>query len=294
MNTQDTQVSRRSLFSGGMSKAVAAAGVAMAASAVASQSEAQMAPSGIGDADILNFALNLEYLESEFYLRGVTGQGLDQAAGSSMGGQVRGGRQVSFSNPIHRSFLDDVARNELAHVNFLRAALGAGAVQRPTLDFNAGFAAVATAAGLGAFDPFADEASFFMAAFLFEDVGVTAYKGAAPLLKSKKFLDAAAGIHAVEAYHAGCIRTVLYKMGAPAQETAGRISKVRDTLSGGYGHDQGIVRDGHANIVPANEYGVAYSRTAQHVLNIVLANGSAGVTQGGFFPDGLNGKIQST
>ncbi len=291
MNTQDTQVSRRSLFSGGMTKAVAAAGVVMAASA-ATQAHAQM--SGLDDADILNFALNLEYLESEFYLRGVTGQGLDQAAGSSLGGQVRGGRQVNFSNPIHRSFLDGVARNELAHVNFLRTALAGGAVQRPTIDFNAGFAAVAQAAGLGSFDPFADETSFFTAAYLFEDVGVSAYKGAAPLIRNKKYLEAAAGIEAIEGYHAGCIRTVLYKMGAASQDAAARISKVRDTLSGGEDHDQGIVRDGHPNIVPANENGVAYSRTPQHVLNIVLANGAAGVTQGGFFPDGLNGKIQST
>ena len=46
--------------------------------------------------------------------------------------------------------------------------------------------------------------------------------------------------------------------------------------------------------MPANENGIAYSRTAQHVLNIVFANGAVGVTNGGFIPEGINGKLQST
>ena len=293
MISTEVQPSRRSLF-GGASTAMAVVGAA-AVAGLAAPKAAEARPYGITDRDILNFALNLEYLEGEFYLRGVTGQGLDQALGSALGGQVRGGRAVNFTNPIHRSFLDDVARNELAHVNFIRGTLEGAAVPRPTIDFGAGFAAVAQAAGLGpSFDPFADEQSFFIAAYLFEDVGVTAYKGAARLIHDRNILEAAAGIEAVEAYHAGCIRTVLYKMGGAAQQGAAGISGMRDQLNGSPGRDTGVVVDGRPHIVPDNQNSIAYSRTAQHVLNIVFANGAQGVTQGGFFPEGINGKLQST
>jgi Ferritin-like domain len=117
----------------------------------------------------------------------------------------------------------------------------------------------AKAAGLGDnFDPFANEMNFFLGGMLMEDVGVTAYHGATTLIKSKEFLDAAAGILAVEAYHMGMARSVLYQMGAEARDAANALSDARDKLDGQEDVDQGIVMDGKANIVPSK-------RTARHL-----------------------------
>ena len=49
-----------------------------------------------------------------------------------------------------------------------------------------------------------------------------------------------------------------------------------------------------SNVVPANQNGIAYGRTPQHVLNIVYGNPAAGVVMGGFYPEGVNGRIRST
>src|SRR4028119_1836565 len=121
-----------------------------------------------------------------------------------------------------------------------RAARGGAAGAQPAMEIGAGpngaFSAAARAAGLiGAgqsFDPYANDENFLLGAFIFEDVGVTAYKGASPLITNKTFLEAAAGILAAEAYHAGLIRTTLFQKGVPQMaaliDATERISDARD------------------------------------------------------------------
>ncbi|MCX6465942.1 MAG: ferritin-like domain-containing protein [Pseudonocardiales bacterium] len=254
--------------------------------------------SGPSDAAVLNFALNLEYLEAEFYLRAVTGEGLSdsQIDGAGTLGEVTGGYKVDFESSLAEQYAIEIANDELAHVEFLRSALGDAKVARPAINLQEAFTAAAQAAGVigkgETFDPFADENSFLLGAFIFEDVGVTAYKGASPLVANKTFLEAAAGILAVEAYHAGLVRTVLLAKGL--EDPAGKISDARDSLDGGDDLDQGIVDgDGNANIVPTDVNGIAYSRTPGQVLNIVYLN-PASVTEGGFFPDGVNGEVNTS
>lgn len=254
--------------------------------------------SQVSDAAVLNFALNLEYLEAEFYLRAVTGAGLadSQIDGRGELGGVTGGYQVAFETKIGRQYAEEIAQDERAHVDFLRAALGDAKVSRPAIDLQDAFTAAATAAGVikpgQTFDPFKDETSFLLGAFIFEDVGVTAYKGAAPLIDNKTFLEAAAGILAVEAYHAGLVRTLLLQGGAA--DVVGQISDARDSLDGPSDLDQGIVdRNGNANIVPADEDSIAFSRTPGQVLNIAYLNPDS-VTSGGFFPAGVNGEVNTS
>ena len=174
-------------------------------------------------------------------------------------------------------------------------------------DPNGAFSKAAQAAGLvpagTAFDPYANDENFLLGAFIFEDVGVTAYKGAAPLITNKVFLEAAAGILAVEAYHASLIRTVLYGKGiaTPAPqliEATEKISNARDSLDGDFDNDQGVRNVSNqfgvaSNIVPLDGDGLAYSRTAGQTLNIVYLNRMA-VDRGGFFPNGVNGNIRTS
>ncbi len=243
------------------------------------------------DADILNFALNLEYLEAEFYLRAATGAGLSDADAGSGAGAVTGGTQVTFKTPALQQYAMEIANDELAHVRFLRKALGSAAVSRPAIDLTGSFDAAAVAAGIGSsFNPFADEDSFLVGAFTFEDVGVTAYHGAAGLLTDKTNLGAAAGIMATEAYHAAEIRTLIAYRGGNFLTYANQISALRASAGGG----SEVALSG-STIVPADSNSIAYDRTTDQVLHIVYLNGTAGVVKsGGFFPNGLNGTIIAT
>ncbi|AXJ96867.1 MULTISPECIES: ferritin-like domain-containing protein [unclassified Sphingomonas] len=260
------------------------------------------------DADVLNFALNLEYLEAQFYAYAATGAGLpsSQLGGTGTQGTVTGGRRVNFSDPVVAQYAREIAADEAAHVAFLRTALGSSAVAMPSINIDGGasgaFTAAARAAGVvgasGTFDPYASDENFLLGAFIFEDVGVTAYKGASPLVTNKTYLEAAAGILAAEAYHAGLVRTVLYAKGlaTPSLRTiAGQISDARDSLDGTTDLDQGIVGSDStvSNIVPADANGIAFSRTPGQVLNIVYLSASA-TTSGGFFPSGVNGTVRTS
>jgi hypothetical protein len=247
-------------------------------------------PTGSSDVDILNFALNLEYLEAEFYLRAVTGSGLSSANIGANPGAVTGGSQVTFTTPAIKAYALEIANDELLHVEFLRSALGSAAVDRPAIDLVNSFNTAAMAAGIGpAFNPFADENSFIVGAFVFEDVGVTAYHGAATSIINKTYLGAAAGIMATEAYHAAEIRTLLAYLGAPYLTYANQISALRATLSGG-----AEVAVSGSTIVPADTNSIAFDRTTTQVMHIVYGAGAGAVSKGLFFPNGLNGTITST
>lgn len=261
------------------------------------------AAQAVDDVDILNFALNLEYLEAEFYQIAVYGRRLsskDRGGGPS----PTGGSKTPLSKAIY-SIGREIADDELKHVKFLRLALGAAAVPQPKLNIGSAFGAAADAALKTtlkpSFSPYrksGNDLLFLHGAFIFEDVGVTAYKGAANLIASKNYLQYAAGILAVEAYHAGTVRTLLFMKastkvapyGATVSTIVSAIAKLRASVSGG-GNDQGILRTGGwANIVPTNGNSIVFGRTTSEVINIVTLNGAN--NKGGFFPNGLNGGIK--
>ncbi|GGB29493.1 hypothetical protein GCM10011380_18760 [Sphingomonas metalli] len=337
---------RREFFKAALGMGALAAG---GAAALTFSTKASAQTQTITDVDILNFALNLEYLEAQFYAYAATGSGIAanlQTGTGRQGAVITGNsphqaRQVNFTDAAVRAYAQEIAADEVAHVAFLRTAIGTtSAVAQPAInisgDRDGPFTAAASAAGVplssdGVFDPYSSDEAFLLGAYIFEDVGVTAYKGASPLLTNKTFLQAAAGILATEAYHAAIVRATLYAKGigtpaigsAPAVTAqpglitaAQRISDARDLLDGtgsaalgmldrssgrvsGGDLDQGLTTttsgQTNANIVPADTNGLAYSRTAGQVLNIVYLNlTTAATTMGGFFPNGVNGNINAS
>ena len=277
---------------------VASSTPASANGSVASSTPAS-ANQGAGppDADIFNFALNLEYLEAEFYLYAATGKGLSAGdrTGKGTQGTVSPGALVPFKSRAIQQYAERIAVDEQSHVKFIRTVLGAGAVAEPTIDVgigpNSAFSKLGVAAGLivagQTFNPYADDISFLLGASIFEDVGVTAYGGAARYIGNPDFLEAAAGILAVEAYHSGAIRTLLANIGAGV--AFGLISNLRKTLSGA-NDDQGILIPGNNyNFVPNDANGLAFRRTTTQVLNIVYGGGAPSGNL--FFPNKLNGNI---
>jgi hypothetical protein len=270
------------------------------------------------DADYVQFALNLEYLEAEYYLYAATGSGLSAAdAGSGAGTtKVPSVTQVQFTaGSALQQYANEIAQDELNHVRFLRStltSLGATPVARPALDLTF-FAGLATAAGItGTFNPFADPVSFLVGAFVFEDVGVTAYHGAAGALSTtttgKTILGAAASIMAVEAYHAAEVRTIIAANAAAgttvttpfsyasALTAVNAVSALRGKISAASGNmiaAETAVSTG--SIVAADSNAIAYARQPDQVLHIVYGGtAGVGVKSGGFFPNGLNGNISAT
>lgn len=332
--------SRRAMLMGGTA--------ALAAIALApTQAKAAATVNSYTDADILNFALNLEYLEANFYYVAAFGCTIDapnaaaKAAGAPAAGigigagavtagtqaTFTGGGRVPFASVAAASYAVETAIEEGKHVILLRTALGASAVAQPAIDVSpAAFTKAANAAGIsGTFSPYTSDATFLIGAYVFEDVGVTAYHGAAPLITTNSNLSAAASILAVEAYHAGLIRTTINAV--DPLNTAGfltitnQISALRSQLSlaanGGLNSNKTATPDdfgllglsGGTNmvalengatvtatqLVDADANVIAFSRTTTQVLNIVTGGGAttAGTTATGvFFPSGLNGTFK--
>ncbi|MEO5589001.1 MAG: ferritin-like domain-containing protein [Gemmatimonadaceae bacterium] len=182
-----TLLSRRQAITRGatVSASVAAglriASVPIALAALSRDAFAQGIPGAV--VEVLNFALTLEYLEAEFYNRGVAASGLIPAA--------------------DRIIFETIQGHENLHVTFLQNALGSLAVAKPTFDYSAG-----GGSGTGPYaDVFTNYATFKAVAQAFEDTGVRAYKGQAPALQPyDTYLTAALTIHSVEARHASEIR----------------------------------------------------------------------------------------
>jgi hypothetical protein len=151
-------------------KGAITAGAVYGAAAVGPYVGNALAASASGDIDILNFALTLEYLESNFY----------QLKGRSVG--------LSGSAKSLATLFGEEEADHVAALSNVITAAGAKPVKAPTFSF-----------------PVTDQASFLKLAYTLENVGVGAYNGAGPALTNKKYLAAAGSIVQVEARHAAAL-----------------------------------------------------------------------------------------
>ena len=250
------------------------AGAALGAAGAVGRAQSGPGPT---DADILNFALNLEYLESEFYTVATTGMTIDQLGigitGTGTGGATTGGAQINFGTSnaqiAYSKVASEIALNERAHVALIRTALmGAGVtpVAKPAINLNA--------LGLG----FSGINDFLQLARVFEDIGVTAYAGAAPLISSKAILGYAARIAQAEAAHSAIIRFQMAILGIPSTAIDGV-----DIIAPPSG----------TNYFPLDSNGLTQTRTPGQVLYLAYGN-KANATSGGFFPNGANGPLNTS
>lgn len=260
------------------------------------------------DIDVLTFALQLEYLEGAYYNFAAFGTGVPVTltAGVGTAGAVTGGALVPFTDLNVRNIAREIAYDELAHITFLRSVLGDASAAQPAIniagDAAGAFTLAARAAGVVGptelFNPYANDESFLLGAYLLTDVGVSAYRGAAKLIVNKTFLEASAGILATECYHDAAIRGTLYAKGVTRTDLPAatvKISNARDALDGASDTDQPIVDADNvtANLVPTDANGLVLGRTAEQVLNVVYQT-KAAVAKGGFFPNGVNGNVRTS
>ncbi len=131
---------------------------------------------GTGDIGVLNYAYALEQLEAAYY----------EFVVANFYGDI---------SDDEARILRDIRDHEVAHREFLREALGSGAIPDLEVDFSA--------------VDFTTRQSVLETARTFEDLGVSAYNGAGKLIENPDYLLAAGRIVSVEARHAAVIRDLL-------------------------------------------------------------------------------------
>ncbi|CAK9864429.1 unnamed protein product [Sphagnum jensenii] len=265
----------------------------------------------VSDLEHIQAALNLEYLEAEFFLWGVFGYGLDKIAPEL----VRGGPEpigASFAplDLITVDILVQISLEEVGHLRALQKALGPYYFPRVQLDLSNATWGQLIDDAFGQklnppFNPYANTLNFLLGMYTLPYVGLTGYVGTSPLLKGAGAKALVAGLLGVEAGQDAVIRRTLWnfadKIVAPYNFTVtnftDKVSDWRNSLSHAF-VDEGLVvpisegANGQTtgNVLAGNNDSLAFARTAEQVFATVYGTGSAS-KPGGFFPQGADGVI---
>ncbi len=224
---------------------------------------------------VLNFALNLEYLEANFYLYASTGNGLSSAQNLN-GTAVQGAPTKLPLDAYTLAVCQALAQDEVNHIADLQSAitaLGGTPIPQPLINLAAN-GAITT------------QAQFLAAARQFTALGGSAYVGSAQFLVSNPTVLTTAGqILGAEGQHAGVLSYLCVNQGvtSPAIDAQDVPPSATNYFT-----------------VSANE-ALSPSRNTSQVLGVAYGVSTAGtttppagVTMGGFFPNGVGGTITTT
>ncbi|KAK7243923.1 hypothetical protein RIF29_38736 [Crotalaria pallida] len=269
------------------------------------------APNHVGpDVDLLEFPLNLEYLEAEFFLFGSLGHGLDVVDPDlAQGGPPPIGAKLAELDHFVNDVILQFALQEVGHLRAIKNIVRG--FPRPLLNLSSAAFAKVMDSAFGKplhppFDPYANEINYLLASYVIPYVGLTGYVGANPELLRPASKKLVAGLLGVESGQDAVIRALLYERrelvvqpyGVTVAEFTNRISILRNKLGNRGWKDEGLVvpilqgAEGKVpgNILAGDRYSLAYPRTPHEILRIVYGGGDEHVP-GGFFPNGADGRI---
>ncbi|XP_060191439.1 desiccation-related protein PCC13-62-like [Lycium barbarum] len=262
------------------------------------------------DVDLLEFPLNLEYLEAEFFLWAAFGCGLDSFAPNlAAGGPPPIGARVAKLSPLIRDVIVQFGFQEVGHLRAIKKTIAG--FPRPLLNLSAESFGTVMNDAFGhplepPFNPYANDINFLLASYVVPYVGLTGYVGANPKLLSPTAKKLVAGLLGVESGQDAVLRTLLYERatekvepyGITVAEFTSRLSKLRNKLGHRGLKDEGLIvkpKDGaeaklKGNLLAGDRHSLAYDRTPEEILRIVYGTGKEN-EPGGFYPKGGDGRI---
>ncbi|KAL9435705.1 hypothetical protein AB3S75_021886 [Citrus x aurantiifolia] len=277
---------------------------------VGAAAPASRGPIEANDKDLIQVALNLEFLETEFFLNGALGRGLDSiepemAAG---GPPPTGASKANLDHTTYR-IIEEFGYQEIGHLRAIVTTVGGFA--RPQIDLSCHNFANIFDQAVGykltpPFDPYSNTVNYLLASYVIPYVGLVGYVGTIPNLVNCTSRSLVAGLLGVESGQDAVIRTLLYERAdqivvpykMTVAEFTDRISALRNRLGMRGNKDEGLrvprrlgaENRTDSNILSANANSLSYSRTPPEILRIVYGTGSEN-KPGGFFPNGGNGAV---
>lgn len=269
------------------------------------------------DKDIVDFLCNTECVEGRFDTMGVQGQDFKADLLGPNPKPSKGLRKANLS-PRTKALLEEVALSEQGHALYTRQA--GSTVPCPYVDYDKGFNAVfARAYGLedgetiaklfgSDWDPYVNDATFALSMVFLEELGATGNKGLVALHTNPILADSTAGLATTATAFAAIERSILYDLKdeivPPTNETVAqvfaRLSAYRDAMDGPQMDDQGLLNKdprfiaipgSFVNNIPTDIRGLSFARTPLMNLNILTVGAKDG--KGGFFPEGIAGRINT-